>query len=53
MLHVITLSQPHRFEILETLKEGSLVGSEIQSAVDDKDTIENTFFFYLISEEGE
>ena len=46
------LSQPHTFEILETLTEGSVVGQGMVTSVNDLDTIENQFYFYLVNEDG-
>jgi hypothetical protein len=44
---------PHRFEVLETLAEGSVVGDEIRHSVADADSeaIQTPFYYYLVSEE--
>ena len=43
--------QPFTFTIPEDLAQGSMVGDEMVSEVDDLDTVENPFFFYMVDEE--
>ena len=44
--------QPHEFRISEDLPEGSVVGSEMIPSVNDLDTIEKPFYFYMANGEG-
>ena len=43
--------QPPPPTIPEDLAQGSMVKDELVSIVDDLDTVENPFFFYMVDEE--
>ena len=51
----VLAAQPHRFVVLETLAEGSVVGDGISGSVEDRDSEEiwSPFYYYLVDEEGQ
>ena len=52
VLFQLTLLQPFTFTIPEDLPQGSTIGDGMISAVNDLDTIDNPFYFYLVDVEG-
>lgn len=49
---MVLFLQPFTFAIPEDLPQGSTIGDGMISAVNDLDTIENPFYFYLVDVEG-